>query len=284
MDAFLKDLKHSLRISAQPGVHAGRRRGADARHRRQHRDLLGGQRRAAAAGRLPGSDRIVMFMNTSPQGSGPAASPAKFMHWRGAGRRRAGRLGVQHRRRELHRRQLPGTAALGAGRADFFRLFGAPFVQGRDVPRRRGSARTGRRVVVLSHGLWATRFNSDPADRRQGDLARRRAVHDRRRARRLRLRATSVRAPQVWMPFQLDPNTTDQGHYFQSAGRLKPGVTLEQAQGAASARPPKSSSASIPNCARPEPELQRRADQRTCSCATCARRCSCWLARSASCC
>ena len=32
------------------------------------------------------------------------------------------------------------------------------------------------------------------------------------------------------MPFQLDPNTSDQGHYFQSAGRLKAGVSLEQAQ------------------------------------------------------
>ena len=36
--------------------------------------------------------------------------------------------------------------------------------------------------------------------------------------------------PQVWLPFQLDPNTTDQGHYFQAAGRLKPGVTLGQAR------------------------------------------------------
>ena len=35
--------------------------------------------------------------------------------------------------------------------------------------------------------------------------------------------------PDVWVPFQLDPNPTDQGHYFQAAGRLKPGVTLEQA-------------------------------------------------------
>src|SRR4029450_5679811 len=34
--------------------------------------------------------------------------------------------------------------------------------------------------------------------------------------------------PQVWIPFQLDPNSTDQGHYFQAAGRLKPGVTLDQ--------------------------------------------------------
>jgi predicted permease len=35
--------------------------------------------------------------------------------------------------------------------------------------------------------------------------------------------------PEVWVPFQLDPNTRDQGHYFQIGGRLKPGVTLEQA-------------------------------------------------------
>src|SRR5574342_258624 len=31
---------------------------------------------------FPDPDRVVVFMNTSPQGSGPAASPAKFMHWR----------------------------------------------------------------------------------------------------------------------------------------------------------------------------------------------------------
>ena len=36
--------------------------------------------------------------------------------------------------------------------------------------------------------------------------------------------------PEVWTPFQLDPNTHDQGHYFTVAGRLKPGVTLEQAK------------------------------------------------------
>src|SRR5438034_9100730 len=30
----------------------------------------------------PDAARVVFFMNTSPQGSGPAASPAKFIHWR----------------------------------------------------------------------------------------------------------------------------------------------------------------------------------------------------------
>ena len=32
-------------------------------------------------------------------------------------------------------------------------------------------------------------------------------------------------AVEVWTPFQLDPKTTDQGHYFMAAGRLKPGVS-----------------------------------------------------------
>ena len=31
---------------------------------------------------FPEPDRIVLFMNQSPQGSGPAASPAKFQHYR----------------------------------------------------------------------------------------------------------------------------------------------------------------------------------------------------------
>ena len=33
----------------------------------------------------------------------------------------------------------------------------------------------------------------------------------------------------MWLPFQFDPNSNDQAHYFLAAGRLKPGVTLAQA-------------------------------------------------------
>ncbi|MBV9670195.1 MAG: ABC transporter permease, partial [Acidobacteriales bacterium] len=35
---------------------------------------------------------------------------------------------------------------------------------------------------------------------------------------------------EVWVPFQADPNSTNQGHYLFVAGRLKDGVTLEQAR------------------------------------------------------
>jgi predicted permease len=174
-------------------------------------------------------DRLVVFMNTSPQGSGPAASPAKFQHYRqqtsvvqdvavfntgGVVNFTGGSFPEQLRSAQVS--------------ADFFRLFGAPILRGRtftaeeDLPR-------GPKVVVLSKRYWETRFNSDPAAVGRtislsgephtivgvlGDFSFQEFGDD----------------PQVWMPFQLEPNTSDQGHYFQAAARLKPGVTLEQAQ------------------------------------------------------
>jgi predicted permease len=174
------------------------------------------------------ADRIVVFMNTSPQGSGGGASPAKFMHWRAQSDVvedvAAYRNGVVN----FTGGTFPEQLRSGQVSQDFFRLFGAPIVLGRtfsggeDLP-------NGPHVAVLSHGTWVTRFNSDPQ------------VVDKP----LSLDGEPYTivgvlgdfdfeefgpAPQVWTPFQLDPNTTDQGHFFQAAGRLKPGVTLEQAK------------------------------------------------------
>ena len=36
--------------------------------------------------------------------------------------------------------------------------------------------------------------------------------------------------PEVWMPFQIDPNSAMQGHFFMAAGRLKPDVTAAVAE------------------------------------------------------
>jgi ABC-type lipoprotein release transport system permease subunit len=30
----------------------------------------------------------------------------------------------------------------------------------------------------------------------------------------------------MWLPFQFDPNSQNQGHFFLAAGRLKPGITI----------------------------------------------------------
>jgi putative ABC transport system permease protein len=177
---------------------------------------------------FPDAERVVVFMNTSPQGSNPAGSPAKFQHYR---QQRdvvqdvaAFNTGVVNYTGGSFPEQLRSARVSG----DFFRLFGAPIVLGRgftadeDLP-------SGPNVVVLSRRLWESRFGSSRAAVGQsislggephtivgvmGDFDFREFGP----------------APQVWVPFRLDPETTDQGHYFQVAGRLKAGVTLDQAK------------------------------------------------------
>src|SRR5205814_4457454 len=34
----------------------------------------------------------------------------------------------------------------------------------------------------------------------------------------------------LWIPLQADPNSTNQGHYLNAAGRLKPGITAAAAE------------------------------------------------------
>ena len=63
--------------------------------------------------------------------------------------------------------------------------------------------------------------------------------------------------PDLFIPFQLDPNTIDQGHFFQAAARIKAGVTLEQAQGAAEAVG-RGLSREVPGSVAGEQQLQRR--------------------------
>jgi putative ABC transport system permease protein len=43
---------------------------------------------------------------------------------------------------------------------------------------------------------------------------------------------TSDPPADIYLPLQADPNSTDQAHYLRSAARMKPGVTLAQAQAA----------------------------------------------------
>jgi MacB-like periplasmic core domain len=86
----------------------------------------------------PGSERIVMFMNTAPQGSGPGASPAKFFHWRGQTTVvedvSAFRTGLVN----YTGGESPQQLRSGQVSADFFRLFGAPIAVGRTLLARRG--------------------------------------------------------------------------------------------------------------------------------------------------
>ena len=177
---------------------------------------------------IPDSDHVVVFINTSPRGpGGPAASPAKFMHYR----QQTGivqdvaafNTGVMN----YTGGSFPEQLKSGRVSADFFTLVGAPFVLGRGFTQDEDRPQ-GPHVAVISRTLWETRFNADP-----NIVGKSISLGNEPYTNVGVLNTFDFReygpTPQVWTLFQFDPNTTDQGHYFQAMARLKPGVTVQQA-------------------------------------------------------
>jgi putative ABC transport system permease protein len=178
---------------------------------------------------FPDPERIVLFMNTSPQGQGSAGSPAKFNHWREQSSVlqdvTAFRTGVVN----LTGGDVPEQLRSAQVSAGYFPLFGVPVIRGRGFTREEDLP-NGPHAAVISEGLWRRRFGADPnilgktvllgGDPHPivGIVGSNFDFRD------------LAQAPDVWVPFQLPPNTRDQGHYFQVAGRLKPGTTLQQAR------------------------------------------------------
>jgi len=178
---------------------------------------------------FPEPDRLVLFMNTSPQGSGQGASPAKFQHWREqsavAEDVAAFRTGVVNWTGGDFPEQLRSAQVSSA----YFRLFGAPVIRGRTFSDEEDRPKGGT-VVVISEGFWARRFANDP------EIIGKKILlgGDPHLVIGVVGNGFDFREfgppPDVWIPFQLDPNTRDQGHYFTAAGRLKAGVTVQQAK------------------------------------------------------
>jgi putative ABC transport system permease protein len=177
---------------------------------------------------FPDPDRLVMFTSIFPQGSGPAASPAKFQHFREQTSVTQDISAFRPSVVNYTSGEFPEQLRLGQVSADFFRLFGASIILGRsflpeeDLPR-------GPHVALISQRLWIRRFGGD-----RGMIGKTISLSGEPYVV-VGIVSSSfdtnlfALTPEVWIPFQLDPNTTDQGHYFFAAGRLKPGIKLQQA-------------------------------------------------------
>jgi predicted permease len=230
MDTFLKDLKHSLRMFAQSRAFTATAVAALALGIGTTTGIFSIVNTVLLKPvPFPDPDRLVMFMNTSAQGpAGSAGSPAKFQHWRSQSTVENGaafRIGVMNYTGGEFAEQLRS----GQVSADYFKLFGAPILRGRTFSREEDLP-NGEKVVVISHSLWTRRFGSDP-----GIIGKTISLSgDPYVVIGIVGPSFDVREfgppPEVFVPFQLDPNTSDQGHFFQAAGRLKPGVTLDQAK------------------------------------------------------
>lgn len=173
-------------------------------------------------------DRIVVPMNRSPEGSGPAASVPKYNIWR---KRTKALQDVS-----AYDTGGPGLNLSGGDRPEqlkgihvsyeFFQLFGARTVLGRTFTAEEDRPRGGN-VVVLSNGLWQRRFGSDRSIAGKGITLGGELY-----------RVVGVLAPSfnfdppadLYLPFQADPNSTNQGHYFQVAARLERGISLDAAR------------------------------------------------------
>jgi len=177
----------------------------------------------------PDPDRLVLLGYTFSGASVPFVSETKLNVWK---EQAVGWEDVA----ALRSRQLTLVDGVQAEQvlavqtnADSFTLFGAHAAVGRTftaVEDRPG----GDRVVLLSDGFWKRRFGSDPS-----------IV-----GRQLRLDGTPTMvvgilearvdtaifnlAPDVWIPLQLSPNSTDHPPSLIAAARLKAGTSIAAAQ------------------------------------------------------
>ena len=232
MELFLQDLKHAFRMFRQNRVFTAAAVAALALGIGANTAIFSVVS-AVLLKPLPYPDpgNVVFFMSTARQNpfGNPTASPAKFAHF--AQQTTVTQDATAFRTFVVNYTggAFPEQVRAGQVSASYFKLFGAPVLHGRTFSPDEDRP-GGPRLAVLSHGLWQRRFGGDrgvigktillsgDAHEVIGILGPQFDL------------AELGEPPELWVPFQLDPNTVDQGHFFQSAGRLKPGIPLEQAQ------------------------------------------------------
>jgi putative ABC transport system permease protein len=174
------------------------------------------------------SSRIVILESKSPQGENNSASPAKFAFWAHQTQVVEDVAAFNNEVLNWTGTELPIQLRAERVSSRYFPLFGVPFLMGRPFNAQEDAPHSSP-AVAISEGLWTRRFGRDPAIVGKtmllggepyvitGVVSERFDFQD------------FGAAPEIWVPFQLDPNSPDQGHYFQAAARLEDGVSLTQA-------------------------------------------------------
>jgi putative ABC transport system permease protein len=176
----------------------------------------------------PEPDRIVRVLETLPGGGLNGVSTLNYLDWRTQNTVFESMAAEVGWRATLTGRGEPVLIRAARVSPQYFDVFGATtalgrrFLDGEDQPGR-------DRVVMLSHVLWESRFGSDPALLGRDIL--------------LNGEAHTVigvlqkggpfdrAAAQIWKPLAFEPtNMTRDFRWLGASARLKPGVTLEQAQ------------------------------------------------------
>jgi putative ABC transport system permease protein len=179
----------------------------------------------------PEPDRIVQFMSSGPSGAYPTVNLPTANAWLQQTNSVLEDVSAQ-RLDFVNLTGTPHPEQIAAARvsATFFHLFGATVEAGRTFTRDEDRP-GGERVVVLSHRLWLRRFGGDAA------ILGHTIVLGTQPYQIVGILRTDFepevfdQTPDVWIAFQIDPDTRDTGGEFCAVtGRLKPGVTLDAAR------------------------------------------------------
>lgn len=178
---------------------------------------------------LPFNDpeRIVWLWDTQPQLATAPASLPDFLDWKEQNRSFEHLAAFQSGNMFLDAGNGTEDAAVGLVTPEMFSLFRVSPVIGRTFTDE--ETLPGRfRVVVLSHSMWQSHFGSDP------NVTGRTIQLSGAAYTIIGVMPAGFSFPnnsQLWRPLPIDPKQLDRGpHYLRIVGRLKPDVTLTQAQ------------------------------------------------------
>jgi len=177
------------------------------------------------------SDNIVMVWEHSFQRnrSQNSVSPANFLDWQKRSASFQQLAATWDTRVNLTSAGEPEELLVQRVSADFFQVLGVPALVGRWFGAE-DDKQGANPAVILSHDLWQGRFGGNPAIIGQPVTMSGRS-----------LTVIGVMPSgfhflntqtQAWIPLALDPanDWRKQGRYLRSVARLKPGVTIQQAQ------------------------------------------------------
>jgi putative ABC transport system permease protein len=176
---------------------------------------------------FPDSERIMRVQRKFPNGNGSSVSVPKFMAWR------------QSKSFQAMAAYDFGSISLNLGTgdrpnpvngmhvtADFFKVFGVQPVLGRTFSPQEDLPNAGK-FAVLTFSLWKNRLGGDP------DIAGRAVTLSGEQYQVLGVLPQNFEPDpptDLYLPLQLDPNSTNQGHIYYVAGRLQPGASIEAAK------------------------------------------------------
>ena len=176
----------------------------------------------------PEPDRLVQLMTTSPIGDEPVVSIPKYVTWRDNTTTfesivayEIGTAGVN-----LTEGAFPDSLASARVSREYFALFGGQIAIGRTFSLKDDSPR-GPHVAVISDRLWRGHFRADPK------LVGHTMALDYQPYQVIGVLAPGFNmspAADIWLPLQPDPIQSGHLSRVRVAARLKPGVTLADAQ------------------------------------------------------